>query len=799
MGLHYTAADKKPGITVNTMFRMCRAARLGAVAALLAAGDAAAVAGEERAAPAARARALAPLPAMPLDGATSLRVDGALNEDAWRQAPVFDAFHQFLPADGKPAPANLRTTVQLLIDDGALVFGIRAWDDAPDRMRGTLTRRDRVSLDQDFIGIWIDPTGHGRAAQFVRVNIAGVFSDGMYRADLDESDLGPDFPIDAAVQRLADGYSMEIRWPLSNLRFPYADGKAWRVMLERSVPHADGLLLTSTPLNNGTLSHIAMLQDIDGMGGTVAAVRDRGFLELKPELTVRSQRDRDAAGRQHGNQASVGLEINARPRADWVFNATLNPDFSQVEIDEPTSSGASRIALSLPEKRGFFLESADVLGLPLSAFYSRTVADPEWGLRATWRDAKADATAMSLRDQEGGVVLRGGAYETAEYAQTRATLASMVRARWHGDGAVMGAFVAQRDYSHAGSNEVAGVDGQWRGDGQQALWLLMHAQNSAGFIEAPVTHSTRVRTRHGGYALGKFSSVSDDWWNELQVEAITPGFVNDNGFVPQVGVVKTDINLNRRLGARTLALGNAQVDLYEFEAHLGVHEIRTLSDARLDQQANQVVERKLQPGIWFRAARQTNLWANFGFDRQRGRRAGRLHDVRAVHFGFESSPLPWLTKLNAEVTLGRQLDVDADRVGSGGNAVVDLGLRLPLPLLSPSMRGWSMEADFRINRAWVEGALGRPAFVDNGWRALGMLHFTAADSLRLLAQSTSAARRDDGVSGLEPWADRQAHRSLLYRHLWRHGRSLSVGFARDTTRDPDTTSKSLTVKLQWEV
>lgn len=359
----------------------------------------------------------------------------------------------------------------------------------------------------------------------------------------------------------------------------------------------------------------------------------------------------------------------------------------------------------------------------------------------------------------------------------------------------MGAFVAQRGYGDAGSNEVAGFDGQWRGDGQQALWLLMHSQNSAGFIEAPVARSARVSMRHGGYALGKFSSVSDDWWNELQLEAITPGFVNDNGFVPQAGVLKSDINFNRRLGARTLALAGAALELYEFEAHLGVHEIRTLSDARLGQQANQIVERKLQPGIWFRAARQTNLWANLGFDRQRGRREGRLHDVRAVHFGFESSPLPWMTKLNAEVTLGRQLDVDADRVGSGGNAVVDVGLRLPLP----GQRGWSMETDFRVNRAWVQGTLGRPAFVDNGWRALGMLHFTADDSLRLLAQNTSAARRDDGVSALEPWADRQAHRSLLYRHLWRHGRSMSVGFARDTTRDPDTTNKSLTVKLQWEI
>lgn len=742
-------------------------------------------------------RKILPLSARLIDAGAPLKIDGALREDVWRDAPDFATFHEFLPNSGNAAPAALRTSVRLLIDDGALVFGIRAWDPTPENMRGSLARRDKVGTDQDFIGIWLDPTGHGRAAQFVRVNIAGVLSDGMYRADEDESDLGPDFPIDAAVERLADGYSMEVRWPLSNLRFPYADGKNWRVMIERSVPHAGGLLLTSTPLTTDTIGYIGVMQDIDGMGGTVAAVRDRGFIEVKPELTVRANSDTDDRGRRRSNKGSLGLEINARPRADMVFNATLNPDFSQVELDEPTSSGASRIALSLPEKRGFFLESADVLGLPLAAFYSRTVADPEWGLRGTWRAAQADATAMSLRDQAGGVVQRGGTYETAEYDQTRRTLSSLLRARWHGDGALLGAFVSQRDYGDAGSNQVFGFDGQWRGNGRQAAWLLMHSQTSAGFVSEPVANATpvsaRMPSRNGTYLSGKYTHLSEDWWNELKLEAIAPGFVNDNGFVPQTGIVKADINLNRRLGPRRLGFSDLTFETYEMEAHLGLHEIRTVSDSFSGQPGSQIVERKLQPGIWFRAARQTNFWANLGFDQQRGRREGRLHDTPALHFGVESSPLPWLAKLNAEVTLGRQLDVDADRVGHGGNAMVELGLRFALP------RGWAMELDQRVNRAWVQGTLGRPAFVDNGWRWLGMLHFTPADSLRLLAQNTSAARRADGVSGLEPWAERQVHRSLLYRHLWRHGRSLSAGYSREKTRAPETLSKSLTVKFQWEM
>jgi hypothetical protein len=155
--------------------------------------------------------------------------------------------------------------------------------------------------------------------------------------------------------------------------------------------------------------------------------------------------------------------------------------------------------------------------------------------------------------------------------------------------------------------------------------------------------------------------------------------------------------------------------------------------------------------------------------------------------------LPWLVRLNGELTLGRQLDTDADRVGPGGNAMLDVGMRFALP------RGWAVELDQQWNRAWVRGTLGNAAFSDNGWRWLGILHISAQDSFRLLAQNTWSARRNDGITLLEPWAERQMHRSLLYRHLWRHGRSASLGFVKEKTPAPSYKSKALTFKFQWEV
>ncbi|MCC2956128.1 hypothetical protein LK542_10925 [Massilia sp. IC2-477] len=719
-------------------------------------------------------------------------IDGRLDDAAWQRAPAYDGFHKHAPRDGKEAAGGLRTTVQLLVDDQALVFGIRAWDDAPDRMRGALARRDKVDLDQDFIGIWIDPVGHGRAAQFVRVNLAGVVSDGLHRADDDESDLGPDFPVEAAVTRLPDGYSMEVRWPLSNLRFPYRGGKDWRLLVERSVPHADGTLLVSAPLRLDALSHLSFLRDVEGMDDTVAAVRDRRFLELRPELTLRAERGAHEGLPRRGHQAELGLEINARPRADWVFNATINPDYSQVEVDQPVSQGAGNIALSLPEKRGFFLESADVLGLPLPAFYSRTVGNPAWGLRATWRAADADATAMSLRDQEGGLVLRGRPYETLEYIQPRPTRASLWRGRWHGDGLLLGAFASQRAVEDLGSNDVIGMDAQWRGDTfggaqGQAVVTAMHARATSGFDEDG--RPLRRGRQSGGYLHGKYIHSSDDWWNEFALEAIAPGFVNDNGFVPQAGIVKGTAEIARKRGQQSFA----GLELYEFETLLQLAEVRTLHDRASGQPGGEVVTRELRPGIWMMAPRQTEFWTLLGFDRQRARPRGRLHDTRALHLGFASTPLPWVSKIAGEIALGRQLDADADRVGPGGNVTLDVGLRFPL------RRGWSLELDHHFNRAWVQGTLGHPAFADNAWRWLANLHFSPRDSLRLLAQNTWAARRDDGVTRLEAWNERQVHRSLLYRYQWRHGRIASAGYVDEKMPLVGTRSKSLTFKLQWEL
>ena len=85
------------------------------------------------------------------------------------------------------------------------------------------------------------------------------------------------------------------------------------------------------------------------------------------------------------------------------------------------------------------------------------------------------------------------------------------------------------------------------------------------------------------------------------------------------------------------------------------------------------------------------------------------------------------------------------------------------------------------------------------WRWLAMLHFSPRDSLRVLAQNTWAARRDDGITRLPAWNERQIHRSVLYRYRWKHGRTISAGYVDDRMPLERSSTRALTVQLQWEV
>jgi hypothetical protein len=255
--------------------------------------------------------------ALALDAGEKLTLDGRLDEPVWQRAPLHERFVQFLPTDKQPPPAGYRTTVQVVAQADALVIGVRAYDPLPQDIRAPLTRRDQVRRDQDFIAVLIDAVGDRRAAQFVRVNAAGVIADGMYIAAGDSEDFAPDFDVEAAAAWQGDGYSVELRLPFIALRYPHEGGAPWRLMVARRVPRESSMLLLSAPLTKDGLSFIAELQVIEGLEAAAERARQQSLLMLRPELTLRSTRERaGSTGVREENRTSLGADIKWRPSAN---------------------------------------------------------------------------------------------------------------------------------------------------------------------------------------------------------------------------------------------------------------------------------------------------------------------------------------------------------------------------------------------------------------------------------------------------------------------------------------------------
>lgn len=693
-------------------------------------------------------------------------LDGRLDEPAWQRAPPHDRFVQFLPLDRQPPPAGYRTTVQVLAERDALVVGVRAFDPAPHEIRAPLTRRDQVKRDQDFVAVLIDAVGDRRAAQFVRVNAAGVLADGMYVAAGDSEDFAPDFDVDAAVQRLADGYSVELRLPFIALRYPHEGGAPWRLMVARSVPRASSTLLLSAPLTKDGLSFISEAQVIEGLETVSDQARAHSLLWLRPELTLRSTRER-AAGQpvRRGEEVSIGAEFKWRPRADWVVDATLNPDFSQVELDAPQLAGNTRFALSVPEKRPFFLESTDVIDQPIGGFYSRSVTDPRYGLRATWRAPKADATALTLRDEGGGLVLRPGPFGTAVYAQDGRSQATLLRARRHEGEFTGGVLLSDRDYAERGRNTVAGVDLYWAPNAQDQLRArALGSRTSAGFDAQGL--AVAVPAERGRWIELRWNRRNNDWIVNLDIDDLSPRFRNDNGFVEQAGVRRLEAEVIRRWG-EARAFG---VDAHEFETYVWTEQVATRRDAAAGIEGDRMVARRWHPGIWFAGPLNSEGWAQFEFDAERVRPDGRLHATRGVAAQFGFNPASWWPRATAEINLGEMVDVEADRVGRGFDGFVEVVLR-------GSIGGLGVESEQKLQHAQIHRD-GRRALTDSTARWLGVLHFSARDSLRAVWQATRYRRAADAALSIARMQEDQRTLSLVFQHRVGLGRNLSIGATR---------------------
>jgi hypothetical protein len=331
----------------------------------------------------------------------SAQIDGKFDEPAWSQATRLTGFWQYQPVDGRAAEEETEVLVWYAPD--AIYFGIIAHDRNPAAIRATVADRDNIDND-DHVIIDIDTFHDRRRAFFFGVNPLGAQSDGVRSEGAGQvsslipgsTDKSPDFAWQSKGRITDRGYEIEIRIPFKSLRFPGSGPQAWGFNVTRVVQRT-GYTDTWTDVRRANASFL-------GQEGAIGGLHDlkRGVtVEAQPFVTATADGSRDSLGgdfiREDVNpDAGLSLRLGF---TSYALDATLNPDFSQVESDSGQVTVNERFALFFPEKRPFFLEGIELFGSPQTLVYTRRIVDPKAGAKFTGKFGQLGVAHLTAVDQ----------------------------------------------------------------------------------------------------------------------------------------------------------------------------------------------------------------------------------------------------------------------------------------------------------------------------------------------------------------------------------------------------------------
>ncbi|HXE59421.1 MAG TPA: DUF5916 domain-containing protein, partial [Gemmatimonadaceae bacterium] len=424
--------------------------------------------------------------------------------------------------DGQPAADS--TEVLVWYSSDAIYFGIRAFE-PHGPVHATLADRDNISTD-DFVEVFLDTFDDHRRAYVFGVNPLGVQSDGILSEGIqshsggigtagttrDTVDLSTDYTYDSRGRVLADGYEVEIRVPFKSVRIQPGKEQRWGLNILRRVQHS-GHVSTWAPARQANSSFLAQSGALAGLTDL-----DRGHpLEINPELTSHVDGTPRGAAWHYGSPIQqLGGNVRYALTDNLTADATVKPDFSQIESDVPQLSYDPRDALFFPEKRPFFLDGLEQFDTPSSLIYTRDIVQPVAAAKLTGTMSGTDIGFLSAVDNSD-----------ASESGTVNPVFNILRVR-RGIGPHVSLGTALTDREEAGHfNRVGGLDAAVLFDKIYAVRLQGAASTTrgdSGTVSGPLWSATFERQ---GHRVQMHYSLA----------GIDPNFITQSGFVSRSNVV----------------------------------------------------------------------------------------------------------------------------------------------------------------------------------------------------------------------------------------------------------------------
>lgn len=284
----------------------------------------------------------------------SISLDGKLTESFWKNLPAISDFKQKEPNQGEQ-PSE-RTEVWIVYDDDALYVAAKLYDSSPDSIMRILNRRDNFGAS-DWFSLFLDPYNDKRTGNYFMIGPAGTINDGvLYNDDWDDSDWDGVWEGKANIDD--EGWTLEMRIPFSQLRFQDKDKQVWGINFKREIGRKNEVdYIVYTPrMESGFVSRFVELTGLEG-------IKPANALEVLPFATTKAEFTHPSPGDPFNNGSRYSPEMGADIRygisSNLILNATVNPDFGQVEVD-PAVVNLSDVESFFGEKRPFFVEGANI-------------------------------------------------------------------------------------------------------------------------------------------------------------------------------------------------------------------------------------------------------------------------------------------------------------------------------------------------------------------------------------------------------------------------------------------------------
>lgn len=454
-------------------------------------------------------------------------LDGVLDDEVWQNSATFTGYKTFVPDFSKDMP--FKTIAYMAHDAENLYFAFKCYDD-PNQVKTSIAARDKIGAD-DWICINMDSFNDKQTLYGFYVNPNGIQMDTRFAAGQD--DPGQDMIWYSKGQIDEDGYSIEVRIPFKSIRYAYKGGKVdMGLIFERRISRFS---------MQGTFPELDPNQGLNfltqGMHVQYNDVKKTTLFEAIPAITYSQNRTQEEGKVVNDSNFEPSLTLKYGLTSDLVLDATINPDFSQVEADATQVEVNQRFAVFYPERRPFFLEGNENFNWAGTSFLSsvrsvvntRTIAAPTVAAKLTGKLSKKNtiSTIFAL-DREYD--------DDFNEVDEKAKVGILRYKRTFENDSYLGAVGTWRSFN-GDYNAVYGADGQYRfleANLLSANWLRSSTfvENDGGPSQTVDANSWTIDFRHNtrkreiGFTL---FSVDD-------------GFQSDVGQVQRTGITRFGMN-----------------------------------------------------------------------------------------------------------------------------------------------------------------------------------------------------------------------------------------------------------------